>query len=83
MASDALSIWWVSVVSGEKKRLRRSRIWPKTKYSDTRPAMPRLARTAIHLNGTPAMKKTAMKVVVIRSVWPISGWINSRETVRA
>ena len=45
--------------------------------------MPRLASTAIHLNGTPAMKKTAMKVVVISSVWPMSGWISKRHTVRA
>ena len=45
--------------------------------------MPALARTAIHLNGTPAMKKTAMKVVVISRVWPMSGWISSRQTVRA
>jgi hypothetical protein len=29
------------------------------------------------------MKKTAMKVVVISRVWPMSGWISSRPTVRA
>ena len=32
-------------------------------------------RAAIQRSGTPAMKKTAMKVVVIRTVWPMSGWM--------
>ena len=29
----------------------------------------------------PVMKNTAKKVVVISSVWPLSGWITSRPTV--
>ena len=58
-------------------------MWLKAKYRPTIPAMPAAASAATHFSGTPAMKKTAMKVVVISRVWPISGWISSRPTVRA
>ncbi len=37
-------------------------------------------RIRIHLIGTPAMKKAAPKAMVIRMVWPTSGWISSSTT---
>ncbi len=43
-------------------------MWPNMKYSDTTPPAPTAASAATHFSGTPAMKKTAMKVVVTSRV---------------